>query len=298
MENLFSIFSITFLSQVFRMFTPYYFGAMGANFSERGGVINIAIEGFLISSAFSFACISIFTGNVLVAFLLAVAINILISLLFAFFTVVLKTDHIVTGVGFNLLLAGLADFLIVYFFQSSSNTPRFEDIPSIEFLSFIPFLSDPLIIVALLLVPISIFVLFKTKPGLRIRSTGENPHAANSLGVNVRLYKTIGIVICGVITSFGGIWLASYQNTYSQGMTAGRGYIALAAMIIGKWKPVNIFFVCLMFAFFEAIEIKLQIIGSVIPSQFIQSLPYVVTILVLIGFIGRTKPPAADGVPY
>lgn len=298
MENLFSIFSITFLSQVFRMFTPYYFGAMGANFSERGGVINIAIEGFLISSAFSFACISIFTGNILLAFLLAVVINILISLLFAFFTVVLKTDHIVTGVGFNLLLAGLADFLIVYFFNSSSNTPRFEDIPSIEFLSFIPFLSDPLIIIALLLVPLSIFVLFKTKLGLRIRSAGENPHAADSLGVNVRFYKMIGIVICGVITSFGGIWLASYQNTYSQGMTAGRGYIALAAMIIGKWKPVNIFFVCLMFAFFEAIEIKLQIIGSVIPSQFIQSLPYVVTILVLIGFIGRTKPPAADGVPY
>lgn len=298
MEVLFSIFSITFLSQVFRMFTPYFFGAMGANFSERGGVINIAIEGFLISSAFSFACINIFTGSVMLAFVLAIAINILISLLFAFFTIVLKTDHIVTGVGFNLLLAGLADFLIVYFFQSSSNTPRFEEIPKIESLAFIPFLSDPLILGAIILVPLTIFILYKTRFGLRLRSAGENPYAAESLGVKVRLYKMYGIMMCGLITSFGGMWLVSYQNTYSQGMTAGRGYIALAAMIIGKWKPLNIFFVCLMFAFFEAIEIKLQIIGSVIPSQFIQALPYIVTILVLIGFIGRTKPPAADGVPY
>ncbi|KAA0208415.1 MAG: ABC transporter permease [Ignavibacteria bacterium] len=298
MENLLSIFSVVFLSQVFRMFTPYFFGAIGGAYSERGGVINIAIEGFLISSAFSFAVVNIFTGSIILSFIIAMLVNAVLSILFAIFTVKLKTDHIVTGVGFNLLIAGLADFLIAYFFKTSSNTPRFEEIPTIEVLSFLPFLSDPLIIVAFATVPLSAFVFFKTRFGLRLRSVGENPQAAESLGVKVRFYKIAGVVLCGIITSFGGIWLASYQNTYSQGMTAGRGYIALAAMIIGKWKPVNIFFVCLMFAFFEALEIKLQIIGSFIPSQFIQSLPYIVTILVLIGFIGKTRPPAADGVPY
>lgn len=296
------ILSITFLMQVLRMFTPYYLGASAANFSERGGVINIAIEGFMIISAFSYASITIFTGNPYAGLLGSVAVGILFSLLYSFFTIKLKINQIVIGVGFNLLMAGLAKFLMLLFFQSSSNTPSFPQVPVLPFLSSIPLVGDltgdSIIIFAIILVVLSQILIYKTKFGLRLRSVGENPEAAETLGIKVRLYKMWGTIICGFLASLGGIWLASNQNSFSDGMIAGRGYIAIAAMIIGKWKPVNIFFACLMFAFFESLEIVLQISGSGIPSQLIQMLPYLITILVLIGFVGKTKPPAADGVPY
>jgi ABC-type uncharacterized transport system permease subunit len=282
--------------------TPFYLGASAANFSERGGVINISIEGFMNLSAFSFAVFSIATGSILIGFVLAIVINLIFSLLFAFFTVKLKLDQIVTGVGFNLLSAGITKFLMVYIFQSSSNTERFEGLPDLNFFESIPILgsifSDYITIFTFALIFISGFVLFKTKFGLRLRSAGENPWAAESLGVNVRKYKVYGIMISGFLSALAGMWLASNQNSYSDGMIAGRGYIALAAMIIGKWKPVNIFFACLMFSAFEALEISLQVSGTDIPAQLIQMLPYLITVLVLIGFIGKTRPPAADGIPY
>jgi len=301
--EIFSFFiSFAFLSQVLRLFTPYYLGASAANFSERGGVINISIEGFMISSAFSYGLFSVLTGNIMIGFFAAIIVNLLFSVLFALFTVKLKINQIVAGVGFNLLMAGLSKFFIVLIFKSSSNTPRFDKLPVIGFLKGIPYvgdvLSDYIILFSFALVVISNFILFKTKFGLRLRSAGENPVAGESLGVKVRMYKMYGILICGFLSALAGIWLASNQNSYSDGMIAGRGYIALAAMIIGKWKPTNIFFACLMFAFFEALEISLQISGIDIPSQLIQMLPYAITILVLIGFIGKTKPPAADGIPY
>lgn len=302
MEIFSFIISFTFLAQVLRLFTPYFLGANAANFSERGGVINISIEGFMISSAFSYGLFSVLTGDVIIGFFAAIIVNLLFSLLFALFTVKLKINQIVAGVGFNLLMAGLAKFFIILIFESSSNTPRFNELPAIGFLEGIPYvgnvLADFIILFSFALVIISNFVLFKTKFGLRLRSAGENPSAGESLGVKVRMYRLYGIMICGFLSALAGIWLASNQNSYTDGMIAGRGYIALAAMIIGKWKPTNIFFACLMFAFFEAFEITLQIAGTDIPSQLIQMLPYAITILVLIGFIGKTKPPAADGVPY
>lgn len=302
MDILTSIISFTFLAQVLRLMTPFYLGASAANFSERGGVINIAIEGFMNLSAFSFALFAIVTGNITLGFILSVIINLIFSLLYSFFTVNFKINQIVTGVGFNLLIAGITKFLLVLIFKSSSNTERFEGLPEINLFENIPFigsvLNDYITIFCFALIFLSGFILYKTKFGLRLRSVGENPWAAESLGIKVRNYKLYGILISGFLSSLAGIWLASNQNSYSDGMIAGRGYIALAAMIIGKWKPVNIFFACLMFSAFEALEISLQISGTDIPSQLIQMLPYLITILVLIGFIGKTKPPAADGIPY
>lgn len=302
MDIISSIVSLTFIAQVIRLMTPFYLGASAANFSERGGVINISIEGFMNLSAFSFAVFSITSGSILIGFILAVVINLIFSLLFAFFTVRLKLDQIVTGVGFNLLSAGITKFLMVYIFKSSSNTERFEGLPDLNFFDSIPILgsifSDYITIFTFALIFISGFVLFKTKFGLRLRSAGENPWAAESLGVNVRRYKVYGIMISGFLSALAGMWLASNQNSFSDGMIAGRGYIALAAMIIGKWKPANIFFACLMFSAFEALEISLQVSGTNIPAQLIQMLPYLITVLVLIGFIGKTKPPAANGIPY
>lgn len=302
MEIFTSIISFTFLTQIFRFMTPYYLGASGANFSERGGVINISIEGFMILSAFSFAVFSIFFNNVFLSLLASILINLIFSFLFSIFTVKLKINQIITGVGFNLFIAGLTKFLLVLIFGSSSNTQRIEGINNIEALMKIPLIggiiSDPLTLFCIILVFLSNFVLNKMKFGLRLRSAGENPEAAETLGIKVRMYRFYGILISGFLSALGGIWLASNQNSFSEGMVAGRGYIALAAMIIGKWKPVNIFFACLMFSAFEAFEITLQISGTDIPSQLIQMLPYLITLLVLIGFIGKTKPPAADGEAY
>ncbi len=297
-----SILSLTFLAQVLRMFTPYYLGASAANFSERGGVINIAIEGFMIISAFSYAFFTLSFGNPFLSLILSVIVSLLFSLLYAFLTIKLKINQIVTGVGFNLLMAGTAKFLMMLVYQSSSNTPNFQQIPGLPYVSDIPVIGkvagDYIIISGFALVIISQYLLFRTRFGLRLRSVGENPEAAETLGVKVRLYKMYGVLVCGALSALGGIWLASNQSSFSDGMIAGRGYIAIAAMIIGKWKPVNIFLACLMFAFFEGLEITLQISGSFLPSQIIQMLPYLITILVLIGFIGKTKPPAADGIPY
>lgn len=302
MDLISQILSLTFFAQILRLFTPYFLGANAANFSERSGVVNIAIEGFMIISALGYALFTIFSGSAIVGFFMAIILSVLFSLLFSLFVIKLKINQIVAGVGFNLLMAGLAKFLIVFLFHSSSNTPRFESLPNIYFLESIPFvgkvLSDYIILFSFALIFISNFILFKTKFGLRLRSVGENPEAGESLGIKVRLYKLYGVIICGFLASLGGIWLASNQNSFSDGMIAGRGYIAIAAMIIGKWKPVNIFIACIMFAFFEALEISLQISGTFIPSQIVQMLPYLITILVLIGFIGKTKPPAADGIPY
>lgn len=282
--------------------TPFYLGASAANFSERGGVINISIEGFMNLSAFTFALFSIITHNVTIGFILSIVINLIFSILFALFTIKLKINQIVSGVGFNLLIAGITKFLLVLIFNSSSNTERFEGIPDINLFQSIPFIgiafSDYFTVFCFILIFLSGYILFKTKFGLRLRSAGENPWAAESLGVKVRLYKLYGVMISGFLSALAGIWLASNQNSYSEGMIAGRGYIALAAMIIGKWKPVNIFFACLLFSAFEALEISLQIAGTNLPSQLIQMLPYLITILVLVGFIGKTKPPAADGIPF
>lgn len=301
-ETVYGLFSFAFLAQVIRMMTPYYLGASGANFSERSGVINISIEGFMNLAAFTFAALSVLTGNVLYSLLLTLFASVIIAAIFALFTVTLKTNQIVTGVGFNLLIAGITKFLMMLLFGSSSNTPRVEGIGEIDLIKSIPFigeiLSDYITLFAVLLVLISSWTLFKTRFGLRLRSAGENPWAADSLGIRVRLYKYSGILISGILSALAGVWLVSGQHNYSDGMIAGRGYIALAAMIIGKWKPMNIFLACLMFAFFEALEIHLQISGAPVPTQLIQMLPYLITILVLIGFVGKTKPPAADGVPY
>lgn len=302
MEIISSILTFAFLAQVLRLTTPFYLGATAATFSERGGIINISIEGFMNLSAFSFAAFSIATGSALIGLILSIIINLIFSFLFSIFTVRLKINQIVTGVGFNLLIAGLTKFLLVLIFKSSSNTERIEGLPDIVIFKSIPFLDtvfpDYISIFCYALIFISTFTFFRTKFGLRLRSAGENPWAAESLGVDVRKYKMYGVLISGFLSALGGIWLASNQNSYSEGMIAGRGYIALAAMIIGKWNPVNVFFACLLFSAFEAFEITLQISGTNIPSQLVQMLPYLITILVLIGFIGKTRPPAADGKAF
>jgi simple sugar transport system permease protein len=297
-----SFFTLTFFLQALRISVPYTLPALGATFSERGGVVNIALEGILIISAFATTLGVYYTNNPLVGIIFGISFGLLFALLHAIAAVTFKVDQIVTGIALNLFAIGLTKFSCQLIFNSSSNSSRITGLEILNGTSFssIPLLGtlllNPFIPITILLVFISHYVLFKTRFGLRLRAVGEHPEAADSLGIHVTRFRFAGVLISGALTGIGGAWLALDQHSFTDGMSAGRGYIALAAMIIGKWKPLNAAIACLLFGLAETLVIQLQ--GGAIPVQFIQMLPYVLTMIVLASFIGRAIPPACVGVPY
>jgi simple sugar transport system permease protein len=213
-------------------------------------------------------------------------------------SVTFKANQIVSGIALNLFAIGITKFFCKIIFNSSSNSERIIGLEAINIpiLSSIPILNNSFITLCLTLLLISYLVINKTKFGLRLRAVGENPAAADSLGISVDRIRYAGVLISGVLAGLGGAWLAFDQHSFTDGMSAGRGYIALAAMIIGKWNPLGAAGACLIFGFAESLSIQFQ--DSPVPTQFIQMLPYVLTVIVLAGFIGKTNPPAADGIPY
>lgn len=311
---------------------PYASGALGGTLSERGGVVNIALEGLMLAGAFTFVTVSWFieTHTSLPASILpwfapvagllcAIIAGLLLSALHALATVTFKADNVISGLAINILALGATNFLLKRIFDSSSNSSRcltfgtWNLFPAGSRLDFLNGLMNPLIVLTILMFIAAHFLLYRTRFGLRLRAVGENPAAADSLGINVDRYRYGGVLLGGAAASIGGVWLASDQGLFSSGMTNGRGYIALAAMIIGKWKPWGAAGACLIFGFAEALQTQLQIakqgvgpaaesmlgrIAEAIPSQAIQALPYVLTIIVIAGLIGRSTPPAADGIPY
>ncbi|HUL44450.1 MAG TPA: ABC transporter permease [Bacteroidota bacterium] len=291
-----SLLTVAFLSQCLRISVPYAFPALGATFSERGGVVNIALEGILLISAFAATVGTYFTGSPLFGVVCGIAAGGLTAFLHGLITITLKADQIVSGIGINLLAVGLTKFCCQLIFNSSSNSDRIAGIDQWSFFGSIPILDNPFVILIFILAIVMQFVLFKTRFGLRLRSVGEFPAAAESLGVNISRMRHAGVVISGVMTGIGGAWLAFNQHSFTDGMSAGRGFIALAAMIIGKWNPLGALAACLLFGIAESLSIQLQSTSQYI--QFIQLIPYVVTMIVLAGFIGRAVPPAADGIPY
>jgi simple sugar transport system permease protein len=210
-------------------------------------------------------------------------------------SITLKADQIVSGIAINLFAVGITKFSCQLIFGSSSNSAR---IVGVEQWNSIPGMAmiNPFIIATCVLLLISHFALFKTRFGLRLRAVGENPAAAESLGVRVNAMRYYGLLISGVLAGLGGSWLALDQHSFTDGMSAGRGFIAIAAMIIGKWNPTGAVAACLFFGLAESLTIQLQ--GGFISTQFVQMTPYVLTMLVLAGFIGRSRPPAASGVPF
>ncbi len=296
-----TIFSFAFLAQGLRISIPYIFPAVGATFSERGGVVNIALEGMLLVGAFATAAATYVTGNIAAGMGAGMAAGVLLALVHGWATISRKANQIVIGIALNIFALGLTKFLCQVVFHSSSNSDR---IPGIERWSeFIrplgeagKFLGNPFLILAVVTVGAAHLAIFSTSYGLRLRAVGEHPEAADTLGVNVARMRYSGLLISGALAGLGGAWLALDQHSFTDGMTAGRGFIALAAMIIGKWKPIQASAACLLFGFSEALVIQLQ--GGTIPVQFIQMIPYLLTIVVLAGFIGRAVPPAADGIPY
>jgi simple sugar transport system permease protein len=297
-----SILSLAFIAQVIRISVPYVLAATGGTFSERGGVVNIGLEGMMLAGAFSATLGTFHTGNPWFGILCGIAGGTLFALVHAIVTVTYKADQIVSGIALNLLAVGVTKFLLKLQFGSSSNSERIIGLPSvtIPIVSDVPILgtivSSPIILATLVLVIGSHRILFKSVFGLRLRSVGEHPEAADTLGIPVLGMRYAGVLLSGMMAGLGGAWLAMDQHSFTDGMSAGRGFIALAAIIVGKWNPVGAAGACLLFGLAESLQIQLQ--GKGIPTQFIQMIPYVLTMIVLAGFIGRSVPPSADGVPY
>lgn len=276
--------------QIFRIAVPYLLTSVGATFSERGGVINLGLEGMILIGAFGATVGQYLSGSVWLGILLAICLGLLIALLHAFISVTLKANQILSGIAINILVVGLTQFFLSVIFQSSANSSRIEGFGDSSILQ------NPIFLVTLLLVPLAQIILFQTPYGLRLRATGESAETVDALGINPSVMRYSGVLISGALAALAGAYLAYEQHSFTDGMSAGRGYISLAAMIIGKWNPFGAALASLLFASAETLELNLQ--SNVIPTQLVQALPYVVTLFVLVGFIGRSQPPKEIGKPY
>jgi ABC-type uncharacterized transport system permease subunit len=289
------IFNVALIWSTVRLSTPLILAALGGLFSERSGVINIALEGMMLAGAFTAAAVTYAAGNPYVGLFAGMLAGMLIAAIHAVACIRYKADQVVTGTAINILMIGMPAFLSGAFFLSSGSTPQ---IPKDNLIPWLP------IVIAFLLVPASWYVLYKTPFGLRLRSVGENPEAADAAGVPVARMRYAGVLLSGVLAGIGGAYLSIGQSSlFTRNMTSGRGFIALAALIFGKWRPFQTLLACLLFGFTEAISIQMQGVvklpsGDDIPVQFIQMVPYVLTIVVLAGFIGSSRPPRALGIPY
>lgn len=293
---------VLFLAATLRISVPYALAALGAAFSERGGVINIALEGIMLVGALAYVLGAHATGSPWIGAGCAVIAGVATAALHALVTVTFRADQITSGLGINLLAAGLTRFVLKHVFHSSSNSSRvvgFEgfSVPGILGVPGLgPVFASPLVLLTLALIGAGHWLLFRSVFGLRLRAAGERPESLTTLGLSVAAQRTQGVLISGALAGLAGAWLASEQHSFTDGMTSGRGYIALAAMIVGKWSPIGGAAACLLFGAAEALQITLQ--GSAFPSELLQMLPYLVTMLALAGFIGRAIPPRSVGVPY
>jgi simple sugar transport system permease protein len=292
----------SFVAQTVRISVPYALAAVGGTMSERGGVINIALEGILLLGALGYTLGAYYTGSPWLGLAAAALAGVLTAAVHALVTVTFKADQITSSLGINLAAVGLSKFVLKAVFGSSSNSARVAGLPTWPVPGFAESsavgstLGSPLIVGTIVLVLAGHVLLFRTPFGLRLRSVGEHPEAAASLGLSVSRLRFAGVLLSGLLAGLGGAWLASDQSSFTDGMSGGRGYIALAAMIVGKWSPLGAAAACLLFGCAETLQIRLQ--GGGVPNEFLQMLPYVVTMIVLAGVIGRAHPPAADGRPY
>lgn len=294
---------LAFLAQVVRISIPYALAALGGTFSERGGVPNIALEGILLLAAFAFVLGAWVTGDPWVGALAGVAGGVVTASLLAVATIRFGAEPIVSGIAINLLAMGLTRYLLKLTWDSSSNSARVVTpdplwTPDGPLSAAANLLTQPLAWVAAGALLLSHGLLFRTRFGLRLRACGEHPEAAASVGIPVRSIRAGGVLLSGVLAGLAGVWLAAEQHQFTDNMTGGRGYIALAAVIFGKWHPLRAAAACLLFGAAEALQIHLQARGTGIPPQFLQMLPYVLTLVALVGFMGRATAPAASGRPY
>jgi simple sugar transport system permease protein len=294
------LFTLSLIFSAIRLATPLIFAALGGMFSERSGIINIALEGLMLAGAFTAAVATYELSNPYLGFFFGLLAGGVLALVYAIAVIKFEADQVVAGTAINFLMLGLPQLLSGAIYDSSGSTPQIAK----AFLLPNYFNSISLAtILAFLMVPICWYVLYKTPFGLRIRAVGENPSAADAAGINVIRLRYIAVVLSGALAAAGGAYLSIGQSSlFTRGMSAGRGFIALAALILAKWKPIPVLFACLFFGLTEALTIPLAnyklASGENIPVQFIQIIPYVLTIIVLAGFIGKSLAPKALGIPY
>jgi ABC-type uncharacterized transport system permease subunit len=286
---------LAFLAQTLRIAVPYLLASAGGVLSERAGLIGLTLEGYMLGGAFCAAVASYATGSAWAGLLAAAVGGALLALLYAVSAIRFRADQVVVGIAINLLAIGLTRFFLRLIFDSSSNSPR---VPGFNVkgsgTGFGALAQSPVVWIGLAVIPLTAWVLYRTPFGLRIRAVGEHPAAAASVGVPVARVRYLAVALSGVAAGLGGAYLALDQHQFTDGMTAGRGFIALAATIFGRWDPVRAGLACLLFAAAETLQIQLQ--GSqAIPSQFVEMIPYVLTIVALAGVVGRAVPPAALG---
>ncbi|HEV8629900.1 MAG TPA: ABC transporter permease [Thermoanaerobaculia bacterium] len=283
------ILTLAFLFSALRLSTPLLLAALGGLYSERGGVINIALEALLLAGAFTAAVVTHFAGNPWLGLLAAIAAGAAVALVHGIACIRFRADQVVSGTAINIVFLGLPQLLAGAFFASTGATPQ---LPKGQLLPNAP------IVLAFALVPVTWYVLNRTRFGLRLRAVGENPEAADTAGLDVARVRYAGVVLSGVLAAIGGAYLSIGQaSLFTRNMSAGRGFIALAALIFGKWRPVQTMLACLLFGAADALSIQMQGVSR-IPVQFIQLIPYVLTLVVLAGFIGQSRAPRALGIPY
>ncbi len=309
------------LDATLRLSTPLILCAMAGLFSERSGIVDISLEGKMLAGAFAAGSVAALTGSAWLALLAAIAVSMCLALVHGFACITHRGNQVVSGLAINILASGLTVVVGIAMFSRGGQTPSLAseqrflpvDIPGVDALASVPvfghFISavinghNILVYLALLSVFCTWWLVYRTRFGLRLRAVGENPLAVDTAGLSVSGLRYRALMICGALCGIAGAYLAIAQNaSFVREMTAGQGYIALAALIFGKWRPVPALFACLMFGFLDAIAIRLQGvelpgIGEV-PVQLIQALPYVLTVVLLAGFIGRAVAPKAIGTPF
>ena len=312
------------LASTLRVSTPLILGALAAVLSERSGVIDLGLEGKMLLSAFAAAAVGAFTGSLPLALLAALLVGVALSMVHGYACVSHSGDQVVLGMALSMIAAGLSIVLGIAWFKQGGQTPPLPDAVRLTplftglsaSLQGVPVIGpvigagllghNGLVYAALALVPAVWWLLYRTRLGLRLRATGENPAMVDAAGLSVKGLRYAALAGNGVLCALAGSYLVLAQNAnFVPNMTAGRGYMALAAMIFGKWHPVGALWACLLFGFLDAAAIRLQGVilpaalgGGAVPVQAIQALPYVMTVVLLAGFIGRARAPAALGVPY
>ena len=309
------------LDATLRVSTPLILCAMAGLFSERSGIVDISLEGKMLAGAFAAGSVAAVTGSPWLALIVAILVCIVLGLVHGFACITHRGDQVVSGLAINILASGLTVVLGIAWFSTGGQTPSLSsearfmpvELPLAEAASNVPiigqFYADVisghslLVYIALIAVFATWWIVYRTRFGLRLRAVGENPLAVDTAGLSVGKLRYAAVAICGGLCGIAGTYLSISQNaSFVREMSAGQGYIALAALIFGKWRPVPAMLACLMFGFLDAVAIRLQgvplpVIGEV-PVQFIQALPYVLTVVLLAGFIGRAVAPKAVGIPF
>ncbi len=304
-----------------RLATPLLFACLAGLFSERAGIFDIGLEGKMLAAAFFSAAFAAISGSVWVGLLAGMGASLALSLVHGLASITFRGNQLISGVAINFLAAGLTVLIAQDWFQQGGRTPslsgaaRFNEItlPFAEAVRDVPYLgpiySDllsghtALVYVAFLTVPLSWYLLFRTRFGLRLRAVGENPAAVDTAGISVLRLRYSAVAICGILCGLSGAYLATgLQAGFVKDMSSGRGFIALAALIFAKWRPWYALSACLLFGFLQALSLRPDAVDAIspvdVPGQFLDALPYILTVVILAGFVGKAIPPRAGGEPY